>query len=67
MTSTCRVLAGSLAGGTEIAPNLTTDEALTQKLQDYKCFTSDKNPKAEDFPVSPWSSTVKTITGMYEY
>lgn len=53
MTSTCRVLAGSLAGGTEIAPNLTTDEALTQKLQDYKCFTSDKNPKAEDFPVSP--------------
>lgn len=46
-------MVGYLAGGTELAPKLITDEALTQKLQDYKCFTSDKNPKAEDFAALP--------------
>lgn len=56
-----------LAGGTELAPNLVTDKAFTQKLQDYKYLTSDKNPKAEDFAALPRSSTVKTISGMYEY
>jgi len=53
ITSRCGVLVGYLAGGTELAPKLITDEALTQKLQGYKCFTSDKNPNAEDFAALP--------------
>lgn len=57
-----RITSRYLAGGTELAPNLITDEALNQKLQDYKCFTIDRNPKAEGFAALLSSSTVKTIT-----
>lgn len=62
LSNSFQITSRYLAGGTELAPNHIPDEALNQKLQDYKCFTSDKNPKAEGFAAFLSSSTVKTIT-----
>lgn len=62
LSNSFQITSRFLAGGTELAANFIPDEALNQKLQDYKCFCSDKNPKAEGFAALLSFSTIKTST-----